>query len=91
MFDITSFGNGPAKGFHMTFDNGWTVSVQWGSGNYCENKYIPANVMTVPACADAEIAAWDANGEWFEFENDTVCGNCSANDVAAFMAKIMAF
>ncbi len=24
-------------GFHVTFENGWTVSVQFGSGNYCDN------------------------------------------------------
>lgn len=25
------------KGFHVTFDNEWTVSVQFGPGNYCDN------------------------------------------------------
>ena len=25
------------KGFHIRFDNGWTVSVQFGPGNYCDN------------------------------------------------------
>lgn len=25
------------KGFHVTFENGITVSVQWGPGNYCDN------------------------------------------------------
>lgn len=25
------------KGFHMTFANGWTISVQWGPGNYCDH------------------------------------------------------
>ena len=25
------------KGFRMTFENGLTVSVQWGAGNYCDN------------------------------------------------------
>lgn len=27
------------KGFQMTFENGLTVSVQWGAGNYCDNHY----------------------------------------------------
>ena len=27
------------KGFHMTFENGLTVSVQWGAGNYCDNHF----------------------------------------------------
>lgn len=25
------------KGFHITFENGLTASVQWGAGNYCDN------------------------------------------------------
>lgn len=32
MFRITS-----NKGFHITFKNGYTVSVQFGPGNYCDN------------------------------------------------------
>lgn len=31
-FFITS-----GKGFHITFENGYTVSVQFGPGNYCDN------------------------------------------------------
>ena len=27
-------------GFHMKFANGWTISVQWGPWNYCDNKDI---------------------------------------------------
>lgn len=26
------------QGFHMEFANGWKVSVQWGFGNYCDNR-----------------------------------------------------
>jgi len=29
------------KGFHMTFENGWTVSVQLGAGNYADNYHLP--------------------------------------------------
>ena len=32
MFKITN-----NHGFHITFENGWTVSVQFGPGNYCDN------------------------------------------------------
>jgi hypothetical protein len=34
MFKITL-----GKGIHMTFANGWTVSIQWGIGNYCDNRW----------------------------------------------------
>ena len=27
------------KGFHISFENGLTVSVQWGAGNYCDNHF----------------------------------------------------
>ena len=27
------------KGFRMTFENGYTVSIQWGAGNYCDNHF----------------------------------------------------
>jgi hypothetical protein len=33
MFTITN-----GKGFQIKFANGWTVSVQFGTGNYCENR-----------------------------------------------------
>jgi|TARA_B110000908_G_scaffold166733_1_gene218374 hypothetical protein len=26
------------KGFNMTFENGFSISVQWGVGNYCDRK-----------------------------------------------------
>lgn len=88
MFRITA-----GKGFQMTFANGWTVSVQFGSGNYCENRsYMYANkeVIERGESADAEIAAWDKNNNWFEFEHDTVKGRCSSNEVADFIAKVAA-
>lgn len=34
MFKITQ-----SKGFQITYPNGYTVSVQWGPGNYCDNRY----------------------------------------------------
>lgn len=27
------------KGFQIDFPNGWTVSVSFGNGNYCENRH----------------------------------------------------
>lgn len=28
-----------SKGFSITFDNGWTISVQFGRGNYSDNYF----------------------------------------------------
>ena len=53
------------KGFQMTFKNGNTVSVQFGPGNYCENRDDPYDAPTKAVerhekyeCTDAEVAAW---------------------------------
>lgn len=54
-----------AKGFQITFENGWTVSVQFGYGNYCDNKHDRStlfgldNALTQDVeCANAEVARW---------------------------------
>lgn len=60
MFKITN-----GKGFHVIFKNGITVSVQFGKGNYCNNRYKPDNPIEV-ACANAEIAMWHEDGSYIE-------------------------
>lgn len=56
------------KGFHMTFENGLEVSVQWGAGNYCENHF-PADrdfsFSKDARSSDAEIAVI-FNGEFLD-------------------------
>lgn len=90
MFKVTD-----GKGFQMTFANGWTVSVQWGFGNYCDNYHkqwsLNANVvMGAEGSATAEIAAWDANKVWYKFPTDTVKGYCTPDEVADFIKMISA-
>ena len=47
--------NEDGDGFHAMFDNGWTMSVQWG-------PFLSAGVNTV------EIAAWDEDSTvWWDF------------------------
>lgn len=95
MFSITG-----GKGFQLTFPNGWTASVQWGAGNYCENY----NVMEYenPFRIDeklmryqsqtAEIAAWDADGVWYKFDSgDTVKGYVHTKDITGFLAMVAGF
>jgi hypothetical protein len=82
------------KGFALTFANGWTASVQFGTGNYCDNRSLSlysgsADVRAGEAgSANAEIAAWDADGKWYDFGSDTVKGWVSADEVATFLAEI---
>ena len=67
------------KGFHITFSNKVTVSVQFGPGNYCENYDESFNNQRVGGTksSDAEIGIWKEGGEWItkeypEFDADVV-------------------
>jgi hypothetical protein len=71
------------KGFHVKFANGWTVSVQFGRGNYCENRCANKNTSS-----DAEIAAWNKEGKWYRFDGDDVKGYCKPEEVVQFMQMI---
>ena len=86
-FSITSH-----KGFHLTFNNKWCVSVQFGPGNYCEQRNShydsPRGQESWPS-SDAEIAVWkDFNGELVMLEHDTVRGWTSADEVAKVLHKV---
>lgn len=61
-----SFVSTMRKGFHMTFKNGLTISVQWGAGNYCDNHF-PEN-LDFPFSKDAEsntaeVAVFGSQGQ----------------------------
>jgi len=82
------------KGFQLTFTNGNTVSVQFGPGNYCdpihpEGRNAPFDAPMKERAWDAnsaEVAAWNANGDWHNFGSDTVTGWQSADEVLEFLA-----
>lgn len=84
------------KGFQMVFSNGWTVSVQFGGGNYCDNYHDKIDSESEDGyrasgrrgSRDAEIAAWDNNGDWMPLGCDTVKGRVSPDDVAKFIRKV---
>ena len=84
------------KGFSMTFTNGNTISVQWGVANYCEHymsemDHKLSQAWDVWKSKDTEMAAWDEQGNWHNFERGCgiggkqVQGYISADDVLAFM------
>jgi len=53
------------KGFHMTFPNGLTVSVQWGAGNYCDN-YSDYSCSKDATSDTAEVAVIGPHGEFID-------------------------
>ena len=57
------------KGFHMTFENGLTVSVQWGGRNYCENHdNMDFSHTKDMESRNAEVAVW-SNERWLNANN----------------------
>lgn len=47
------------RGVHLHFPNGFVLSAQWGTGNYCAARYEDGFPMD---SADAEIAVWHQSG-----------------------------
>jgi len=99
---MTGFHKGP-MGFQIDFENGWTISVQFGIGNYCSNRDGAGNPFKdIPDFLDsktAEIAAWRtdstgrskgmSNKEWYKFEHgEQVDGWQTPAKVLAFMNLI---
>ena len=79
------------KGFQMTFENGWTISVQFGHGNYCDNQKLETSINSsmnhpIVECANAEIGIWDKDDNWYE--TDKVKGWVTPNEVAEWIEKV---
>ena len=83
MFNITM-----GKGFKMLFANGYTVSVQFRYGNYCDNRHGKNGADS----ANAEVAAFKSyGGEWVKLgENTDEIGYQTPDQVLAIMAMIAA-
>lgn len=88
------------KGFHMTFENGMTASVQWGAGNYCDNSF-PEDMdfsCSKDAQSDTAEVAVIYKGNLIDFIDEfipedctsdgTVSGYLSPEDVLYFLNKV---
>ena len=85
MFNIVE-----GKGFHVTFDNGYTVSVQFGPGNYGDNRYAPRGAERecgIMGSRTAEVAVWDRLGTIL-FDDQLEKGYVSPEDVAKLLYDI---
>lgn len=87
MFAITH-----KTGFQMTFENGVTVSVQFGPGNYCCRRANKDSDWDAPKntsrweSKDAEVAILLPSGEFYQIQEcDQVEGWQSVEDVAKWI------
>jgi hypothetical protein len=84
------------SGFHITFENGWTASVQFGPGTYSEHYETSRDVVArdsrVWTSKTAEISAWDKNHQFYAFESspyhEDVKGDVTPDEVAIFLNTI---
>ena len=80
------------KGFAMTFENGFGISVQWGTMNYCEKKNLGAEYkdeMKTPRWESrtAEIAIYK-DKKFIDIGDDTVIGWLSPDEVAKIIEGV---
>ena len=65
------------KGFHVTFDNGFTVSVQFGPGNYGDNYNMRIGDRECREAREgykssrAETAVWGPDGNFIAWDPDS--------------------
>lgn len=80
------------KGFHITFPNGYTISVQFGPGNYCDNYDMRIGDEDEKAgqegSATAETAYWGPDNSMIEEDGDTVQGHQSVQQVMDRMIRV---
>ena len=87
------------RGFTLTFENNLTISVQFGTGNYCERRefykgYADDLKEHHTKSLNAEIAIWDetiaskGSDYWYDFGHDKVKGWCSADEVAEWIHAV---
>ena len=85
MFRITQ-----GKGFQIEFPNGYTVSVQWGIGNYCEHYGVRVGYkdcetknreLGEQGCKTAEVGWWKGHNQ----KDMLVEGYCTPERVATII------
>lgn len=79
------------KGFQITFANGYTVSVQFGAGNYCEHYHAPYdfNQAKMHQSRDAEVAVIAPDGQFLRIAPfDKVRGYVTPDEVATIIATV---
>ena len=62
-FEISAF-RGVGSGFRITFENGYTVSIQFGSNSYCANYH---KKLDTTISDNAEVAVVHPCGEFVGF------------------------
>lgn len=88
------------KGFSMRFDNGLTLSVQWGTGNYCDNWNMDPLVAArqrylASQTAEVRVVDDDGNDDYtlrvLGGNGDNVFSYVTTDRVAEMMAMVAGY
>ena len=81
------------RGFCLTFNNGWEISVQFGLGSYSSNRSVDPDKITSEfrdkpdqESKTAEIAVFDADKDWAL--PGEVVGYLNVDQVAKVIAEL---
>jgi hypothetical protein len=81
VFEVTA-----NKGVHIAFPNGYEISIQWGTINYCGNRAREIGFgQPVPPSTTAETAIKDPFGNFVNYKGDDVQGYQTVTDVLETM------
>jgi hypothetical protein len=88
--DRTMFRITGGKGFGIQFDNGYSVSVQFGPGNYCSNydrDFEDSAECGKEGSRDSECAVFNTNGDFVRPPEwtDDINGRMNANEILDVM------
>ena len=75
------------SGFHLTFRNGITISVQWGEGCYATGV---DSISTGIEARSAEVMIWDGDGHTLRFGANETLGYLSPDRVAVLISNAAA-
>lgn len=77
-----------ASGFHMTFENGWTVSVQWGPHTYSDNREASHEQVPRDGWESRTAEVWAFKGD--EYDGGEPKGLMTPKQAMAYMKRIAA-
>ena len=81
------------NGFHISFSNGWTASIQWNPGSYCDNYNKFGQRGQALESSTVEVACWPKDGKLTDIwdHGDSVKGYMPVEEIPAFLTKVASF
>jgi hypothetical protein len=76
------------RGVQFTFRNGLTISIQFGAGNLCENRFQKTTNSGMHTSDDAEVCIWDKENNLLRFGENYVRGWCSSDEIAQLINAV---